>query len=119
MSTFPPGIASMHGFLRSYFSIVHFPIVSIHFSSFFTNPETHVFIIFVGWSHSRVKTLDQVASLQCFFLADFTIILNVLIRYKGAITSKIKHAIKLKTGPARLAQLLQAATVLLNALFYL
>ena len=27
--------------------------------------------------------------------------------YKGAITSKIKHAIKLKTSPARLAQLLQ------------
>jgi len=26
---------------------------------------------------------------------------------KGAITSKIKHAIKLKTSPARLAQLLQ------------
>jgi len=26
---------------------------------------------------------------------------------KGAITSKIKHAIKLKTNPARLAQLLQ------------
>jgi len=25
---------------------------------------------------------------------------------KGAITSKIKHAIKLKTSPARLAQLL-------------
>ena len=28
---------------------------------------------------------------------------------KGAITSKIKHAIKLKTSPARLAQLLQAS----------
>ena len=28
-------------------------------------------------------------------------------RRKGAITSKIKHAIKLKTSPARLAQLLQ------------
>jgi len=27
--------------------------------------------------------------------------------YKGTITSKIKHAIKLKTSPARLAQLLQ------------
>jgi len=27
--------------------------------------------------------------------------------HKGAITSKIKHAIKLKTIPARLAQLLQ------------
>ena len=27
--------------------------------------------------------------------------------FKGAITSKIKHAIKLKTSPARLAQLLQ------------
>jgi len=27
--------------------------------------------------------------------------------YKGAITSKIKHAIKHKTSPARLAQLLQ------------
>jgi len=26
---------------------------------------------------------------------------------KGAITSKIKHAMKLKTSPARLAQLLQ------------
>jgi len=26
---------------------------------------------------------------------------------KGAITSKIKHAIKLKTSPARFAQLLQ------------
>ena len=26
---------------------------------------------------------------------------------KGVITSKIKHAIKLKTSPARLAQLLQ------------
>jgi len=26
---------------------------------------------------------------------------------KGAITSKIKHAIELKTGPARLVQLLQ------------
>jgi len=26
---------------------------------------------------------------------------------KGAITSKIKHAIELKTSPARLAQLLQ------------
>jgi len=28
-------------------------------------------------------------------------------RRKGAITNKIKHAIKLKTSPARLAQLLQ------------
>jgi len=28
-------------------------------------------------------------------------------RDKGAITSKIKHAIQLKTSPARLAQLLQ------------
>jgi len=28
---------------------------------------------------------------------------------KGEITSKIKHAIKLKTSPARLAQLLQAS----------
>jgi len=28
-------------------------------------------------------------------------------RTKGAITSKIKHAIKLETSPARLAQLLQ------------
>jgi len=27
--------------------------------------------------------------------------------YKGAIASKMKHAIKLKTSPARLAQLLQ------------
>ena len=34
------------------------------------------------------------------------IILLSLLLY-GAITSKIKHAIKLKTGPARLAQLLQ------------
>jgi len=32
---------------------------------------------------------------------------------KGAITSKIKHAIKLKTNPARLAQLLQPSLVLL------
>jgi len=31
---------------------------------------------------------------------------------KGAITSKIKHAIKLKTNPARLAQLLQAAALI-------
>ena len=30
---------------------------------------------------------------------------------KGAITSKIKHAIKLKTSPARLAQLLHNWTV--------
>jgi len=29
---------------------------------------------------------------------------------KGAITSKIKHAIKHKTSPARLAQLLQSST---------
>jgi len=29
------------------------------------------------------------------------------IHAKGAITSKIKHAAKLKTSPARLAQLLQ------------
>jgi len=29
---------------------------------------------------------------------------------KGAITSKIKHAIKLKTSPARLAQLLQPSS---------
>jgi len=35
---------------------------------------------------------------------------------KGAITSKIKHAIKLKTSPARLAQLLQPS---LAFLFYL
>jgi len=45
-------------------------------------------------------------------------------RYKGAITSKIKHATKLKTSPARLAQLLhnccRAATVVqvLQDLFY-
>jgi len=30
---------------------------------------------------------------------------------KGAITSEIKHAIKLKTNPARLAQLLQCAVI--------
>jgi len=29
------------------------------------------------------------------------------LAHKGAITSKIEHAIKLKTSPARLAQLLQ------------
>jgi len=28
---------------------------------------------------------------------------------KGAVTSKIKHEIKLKTSPARLAQLLQSS----------
>jgi len=33
--------------------------------------------------------------------------LQVLAYRKGAITSKIKHAIKLKTSPARLAQLYQ------------
>jgi len=32
---------------------------------------------------------------------------KLLLVSKGAITSKIKHAIKLKTSPARLAQLLQ------------
>jgi len=32
-----------------------------------------------------------------------------IVSGKGAITSKIKHAIKLKTSPARLAQLLQPA----------
>jgi len=37
---------------------------------------------------------------------------------KGAITSKIKHAIKLKTSPARLAQLLQLAA-LISILFQL
>ena len=31
---------------------------------------------------------------------------RVIQRIKGAITSKIKHAIKLKTSPARLAQML-------------
>jgi len=31
----------------------------------------------------------------------------IVFFYKGAITSKIKHAIKHKTSPARLAQLLQ------------
>jgi len=34
---------------------------------------------------------------------------------KGAITSKIKHAIKLKTSPARLAQLLQPSIAALKA----
>jgi len=33
--------------------------------------------------------------------------MNYTVRLKAAITSKIKHAIKLKTSPARLAQLLQ------------
>jgi len=33
--------------------------------------------------------------------------LSTASSYNGAITSKIKHAIKLKTSPARLAQLLQ------------
>jgi len=32
---------------------------------------------------------------------------SLCLRLKGAITSKIKHAVKLKTSPARLAQLLQ------------
>ena len=31
---------------------------------------------------------------------------SVMLFAKGAMTSKIKHAIKLKTSPARLAQLL-------------
>jgi len=35
------------------------------------------------------------------------LLLLVIITAKGAITSKIKHAIKLKTSPASLAQLLQ------------
>jgi len=33
--------------------------------------------------------------------------LSQVCAHKGAITSKIKHAVKLKTSPARLAQLLQ------------
>jgi len=44
-------------------------------------------------------------------LNEQTCIKNILIREssitKAAIRSKIKHAIKLKTSPARLAQLLQ------------
>jgi len=35
----------------------------------------------------------------------------------GAITSKIKHAIKLKTSPARLAQLLQPSKPVIGILF--
>jgi len=39
---------------------------------------------------------------------------------KGAITSKIKHAIKLKTSPATVVQVLQDLFyVLLHVLFYL
>jgi len=41
-----------------------------------------------------------------FVYAHQTVILT-LLSAKGAITSKIKHAVKLKTSPARLAQLLQ------------
>ena len=46
------------------------------------------------------------------FLADENSAVNTAnggagLRSKGAITSKIKHAVKYKTSPARLAQLLQ------------
>jgi len=37
------------------------------------------------------------------------------IKAKGAITSKIKHAIKHKTSPARLAQLLQPSLAFCSA----
>jgi len=36
---------------------------------------------------------------------------GIITGCKGAITSKIKHAIKLKTSPARLAQLLQPSVI--------
>ena len=46
--------------------------------------------------------------LSTFYLADTqTTPFSKQIVYKGAVTSEIKHAIKLKTSPATLAQLLQ------------
>jgi len=42
----------------------------------------------------------------------------VSIRGKGAITSKIKHAIKLKTGAARLAQLLHNTVAALISILF-
>jgi len=61
------------------------------------------------WRLSSALTVDRIAS-KCFhfFVRVSTCSpADGINQCKGAITSKIKHAIKHKTSPARLAQLLQ------------
>jgi len=62
---------------------------------------------YVSDRHQLFAGIDPQSSLQRGFVATGAVACD-----KGAITSKIKHAIKLKTSPARLAQLLQPSFVL-------
>ena len=75
----------------------------------------------VYYANEGCETCASLAGLLVSFIAVVMGVLVVVIveaealcctlrwvcRHKGAITSKIKHAIKHKTSPARLAQLLQ------------
>ena len=54
-------------------------------------------------THLQYTTADTVKTTHAFFNGEFSPRTDT----KGAITSKIKHAIKHKTSPTRLAQLLQ------------
>jgi len=66
--------------------------------------------------HASVENVYRTKTLNCVTVSlivptapmNHTLTLDVQVTFytKGAITSKIKHAIKLKTSPARLAQLL-------------
>ena len=63
--------------------------------------------------HSFKKVMKEMGGeyadmeLASFFSTSKGYMGEYVLKIKGAITSKIKHAIKLKTSPARLAQLLQ------------
>jgi len=59
-----------------------------------------------GVPNVKTRSLQTTTSLT-LYTAAILVIFALVVSTKGAITSKLKHAIKLKTSPARLAQLLQ------------
>ena len=63
--------------------------------------------LIIALNDRRVSPLGYWPYSAVSFARDVSCVDDCLGEPKGAITSKIKHAIKLKTSPARLAQLLQ------------
>jgi len=59
-----------------------------------------------------VSNCPRITNYRQISAADRYNVYHIYRQYKGAITSTIKNAIKLKTSPARLAQLLQPSLAL-------
>jgi len=82
----------------------------------FLDHDRHVLRFYCYWDDRDEMFGDVRYMILHYYLADDTIeVFDITL--KGAITSKIKHAIKLKTSPTKLAQLLIIIIIIPRTIF--